>query len=187
MGCGADHEEKKTECTCATCCDEPCGPRPNPIIMALRFAAFGTGIIMALVGMIKERKFKLLGAWLGVWSVFLTIARYIICSRCEGYGQMCYSYYIGKYTSLVLPGVEGKDVGPVGIGLEAACLGSIFWIPAVAMRGDRRMLARYLAVMQLVLIGQVFHACRWCARNSTQEWKNQCPVHRTWKKALKIS
>lgn len=190
MSCGADHEENGEvimDCSCAACCEEACGPRPNLLIMTLRFAAFGLGVVMALVGMVRERKFKHLGAWLGSWAVFLSIARYIICARCEGYGKMCYSYYIGKYTSLVLPQVEGKEVGPVGIGLEAACLGSIFWIPAIAMRGDRRLLLRYLAIMQVVLIGQVFHACRWCAQNSTQEWKNACPAHRTWKKVLKIS
>ncbi len=184
---GRENDAVSTDCSRAACCAEACDPNPNPLLMALRLAAFATGLAMALVGMIRERKFKLLGAWLGTWGVFLSIARYLTCSRCDGYGKMCYSFYIGKYTSLVLPRTEGKDVGPVGIGLEAACLGAIFWIPVVAMRGDRRLLARYLAVMQLTLIGQVFHSCRWCARNSRQAWKDACPVHRTWKKVLKIS
>jgi hypothetical protein len=155
--------------------------------MALRFAAFGLGVAMALGGMIKERKFKHLGAWLGAWSVFLTVARYIVCARCEGYGKMCYSYYIGKYTSLVFPKVEGKEVGPLGFGMEAAALGTIFWVPVLALRNNRQLLTRYFVIMQLVMAGQFFHACRWCAANSTQGWKNTCPAHRTWKKILKIS
>jgi hypothetical protein len=189
MGCGAEHmreERPGTGCSCPACCEEPAGPRPNPVIMALRFASFGLGLMVAFAGMIKERKFKHLWAWLGAWSVFLTVARYIICSRCEGYGKMCHSYYIGKYTSLVLPKVEGKDVGPIGFGAEAACLGAIFWIPVLALRDNRRLLKRYLVIMQLVMFGQFFHACRWCSQNSTQEWKNRCPAHRTWKKVLGI-
>lgn len=190
MSCGAEHsehDEAAVDCSCAACCGETCGPRPNPLIMALRFAAFGLGMLIALAGMIKERKFKHLAFWLGTLGLFLTWPRYLICSRCEGYGNMCYSYYIGKYTSLVFPKVEGKDVGPLGFGMEAFCLGSLFWTPALAMRNNRELLTRYMLVMQLVLIGQFFHACRYCAANSTQEWKNVCPNHRIWKKILKIS
>jgi hypothetical protein len=190
MSCGAEHmehDEALTDCSCAACCEQPCGPRPNPLIMALRFATFGLGTLVALVGMIKERKFKHLAFWLGSWGLFLTWPRYLICARCEGHGNLCYSYYLGKYTSLLFPKVEGKDVGPLGFGMEAFCLSSISWTPALAMRDDRKLLLRYMAIMQLVLIGQFFHACRYCAANSTQEWKNVCPAHRTWKKILKIS
>ena len=156
-------------------------------IMALRFTAFGLGILVALGGMVKERKFKHLAAWLATWTLFLTWPRYLICARCEGYGNMCYSYYLGKYTSKVFPKVEGKEVGPLGFGMEAVCLTSMFWTPALALRNNRRLLTRYLVIMQLVFVGQFFHACRYCAANSTQEWKNVCPNHRFWKKALKIS
>jgi hypothetical protein len=182
MSCGEEHGEGIT-CNCdASCCEAACEPRPNTLVMAFRFASFGLGIVVALGGMIKERKFKHLAAWFGAWGLFLTIARYLICSRCEGYGKMCYSFYIGKYTSMIFPEVEGKDVGPLGFGLEALCLSSIFWTPILALRNNRKLLTRYLAIMQLVLAGQFFHACRWCAGHSTQEWKNNCPSYRTWKK-----
>jgi hypothetical protein len=170
---------------CKEACDS-CEPKPNPLIMAVRFAAFGLGAAMALGGMIRERKFKHLAAWLGAWGLFLTYPRYLICARCDGYGNMCYSYYLGKYTSMVFPRVEGKEVGPLGFTLEIICLGSIFWMPALALRDDRKLMLRYLAIMQFVGIAHFFHACRWCAANSTQEWKNKCPAHRTWKKRLGI-
>lgn len=162
-----------------------CDPAPNTLIMVLRFAAFGLGILTALGGMIKERRFKYLAAWLGIWALFLSWPRYLICSRCEGYGRRCYPYYLGKYTSMVFPGVEDKEVGRAAMALEAFCLGGISWTPALALRGDPRLLVRYLVIMQLVLAGQFFHACRWCAANSTQEWKNDCPSYRMWKKILK--
>ena len=190
MSCGAEHlehDDALVDCPCAACCEEPCGPRPNPLIMALRFAVFGLGSLVALAEMIKERKFKHLAAWLATWTLFMTWPRYLICARCEGYGNMCYSYYLGKYTSMVFPRVEGKDVGPLGFGMEVFCLSSMFWTPVLALRNNRPLLTRYLAIMQLVLAGQFFHACRYCAANSTQEWKNVCPAHRTWKKILKIT
>jgi hypothetical protein len=176
-------------CSCEGCetQDTACVPRPNPFIMALRFAAFGLGGLVAMGGMIKEKKYKHLGVWLAAWGLFLTWPRYLICARCDGYGNMCYSYYPGKYTSLLFPKVEGKEVGPLGFGMETFCLSSMFWTPALALRNNRELLTRYLALMQLVLLGQFFHACRYCAANSTQEWKNVCPAHRTWKKILKIS
>ncbi len=177
---------------CSACMDsgtgcEPGEPRPNPLIMAARFAAFVLGALAATGGMIRERKFKHLAFWLGTWALFLSWPRYLICSRCEGYGKICYPYYLGKYTSLVFPQVEGKDVGPLGFGLEAFCLSSMFWTPALALRNNRELLTRYMMIMQLVMAGQFFHACRWCAANSTQAWKNICPAHRAWKKILKIS
>ena len=189
MSCGAEHDEKSpvgTDCSCTSCCEEPCGPRPNPLIMALRFASFGLGILVALAGMIRERKFKHLAFWLGTLGLFLTWPRYLTCSRCDGYGDMCYSFYLGKYTSLLFPRVE-KDVGPLGFGMEGFCLLSMFWTPALALRNNRELFTRYMLVMQLVLFGHFFHACRWCAANSTQAWKNVCPAHRAWKKILKIS
>ncbi len=170
------------------CEDMACSgkPKPNPLIMAVRFAAFGLGVVVALSGMIKERKFKQLAVWLGAWGLFLTYARYLICARCEGYGNMCYSYYIGKYTSMILPQVEGKEVGAQGFIIEVLSLGSIFWVPILALRDNRKLMLRYFAIMQFVGIAQFFHACRWCAANSTQEWKNKCPAHRTWKKKLGV-
>ncbi len=190
MSCGVEQEKRDEAvkgCSCAGCCEESCEPRPNPLIMALRFAAFGLGGMVALTGMFREKKFKHLAAWVGTWALFLTWPRYLVCSRCEGYGKMCYPYYLGKYTSMVFPKVEGKDVGPLGFGMEGFCLLSLFWTPALALRNNRDLLTRYMLIMQLVLIGHLLHACRWCAANSTQAWKNVCPAHRTWKKILKIS
>jgi len=180
MDCCAECREADASC-------EPCEPHPNPLIMALRFAAFGLGGLVAMGGMIKERKFKHLAFWLGTWALFMSWPRYLICSRCEGYGNMCYSYYLGKYTSMVFPKVGGKEVGPLGFAMEGFCLNSMFWTPALALRNNRQLLIRYLVIMELVLLGQFFHACRYCAANSTQQWKNVCPAHRTWKKILKIS
>lgn len=157
------------------------GDRPGPLLMPLRFAAFAFAAAEAVRGMVGERKFRHLLAWLGGWALFLTWPRYLICSRCEGYGEMCRSYYLGKYTSLLYPRVEGKSVGKLGLALEILSLSAIFWVPALALRKNRKKLARYLALMQAVLLGQFFHACRWCGTHDQQEWKKVCPAYRFWR------
>jgi len=172
---------------CAVNCGEEsgiCKLNPNPLIMAFRFAAFGLGGAIALGGMLRERKYKHLAAWLGAWGLFLSWPRYLICARCDGYGNNCYSHYLGKYTSLVFPKVEGEEVGGLGFALEVLCLSGMLWTPVLALRGDRKTLFRYLAAMEVVLLGQFFHACRWCAANSDQEWKMACPNHRLWKRIV---
>jgi hypothetical protein len=155
--------------------------KPNPLLMALRLAAFGAVAGEAVRGMVSERKVRHLLAWLGGWALFLTWPRYLICSRCEGYGEMCHSYYLGKYTSLVFPRVEGRKVGVLGLSLEALSLSTIFWVPVMALWGNWKRLLRYLALMQAVLLGQFLHACRWCGTHSHEEWKAACPAHRFWR------
>ncbi len=154
---------------------------PDPLVMAARFAAFAAADAEALRGMVGERKYRHLLVWLGGWALFLTWPRYLICSRCEGYGKMCRSYYLGRYTSSVFPRVEGKRVGGAAVLLEVLCLSTIFWTPAIALRKNRVALSRYLALMQTVLLGQFFHACRWCGTHSHEGWKAVCPAHRYWK------
>lgn len=159
----------------------PDGAVPKWPMMALRFAAFAAAGAEAVQGMWMEGKFRHLLAWLGGWTLFLTWPRYLICSRCEGYGEMCRSYYLGKYTSMLFPRVEGKTVGRLALVLEVLSLSTIFWVPALALRGNRKVLAKYLALMQVVLMGQFFHACRWCGTHDRQEWKAVCPAYRFWR------
>jgi hypothetical protein len=169
------------ECGCAACAEGAFDVQPNHLIMALRFLAFGAGALVALVGLIKGGRKKELLAWLGGWGLFLTLPRYLICASCTGYGKMCYSYYLGKYTSMILPKRE-KPVPLYGLGLEGLALSTIFWAPAIGLRKDRKSLMAYLAMMQLVLVGQFLHACRYCGTHSDDEFKKFCPNHQFWRK-----
>ena len=162
---------------CGAC--EGAGPRPHPLVMGLRFLAFGAGVAAGLAGLLRNRRWRELAAWTGGWALFLSIPRYLICAGCSGYGQMCYSYYLGKYTSFIFPRRE-KEVPAVGLVLEVISLSLIFWMPALGMRSDRKGLLRYLALMQLVLAGQFFHSCRYCAAHSQDSFKSVCPAYRFW-------
>lgn len=161
-------------------CPEAFDVNPNPFIMALRFLTFGAGLAVAGAGFIRNGKKKGLLAWLGGWGLFLTIPRYLICASCSGYGKMCYSFYLGKYTSMIFPKRE-KEVPMIGLGMEVVSLSTIFWAPALAMRKDRKNLMLYLILMDMVLAGQFFHACRYCGTHADDEFKKVCPGHRFWK------
>lgn len=176
MPCGDDRDRANVATS------EAVEERPSMSVMALRFLAFLAAGYLAVAGMVRERKYRHLLTWLAGWALFLTWPRYLICSRCEGYGQMCRSYFLGKYTSLLFPRAEGKKVGPLGLSLELLSLSVMFWAPALALRRDPKALLRYLAAMQAVLLGQFFHACRWCGTRSDEAWKTVCPVHRFWKR-----
>ena len=174
MSCSLD---RVGEGGCVSC--EGSRVSPNPLVMALRLLAFGAGAAAGLAGLLRNRRWKELAAWMGGWALFLSWPRYLICASCSGYGQMCYSYYLGKYTSLVFPRRE-KEVPAFGLALEVLSLSLIFWMPAVGMRSDRKGLLRYLALMQLVLVGQFLHACRYCAAHSDDPFKRACPAYRFW-------
>ncbi len=94
---------------------------------------------------------------------------------------MCYSYYLGKYTSMIFPKRE-KPVPQIGLGMEVLSLSTIFWAPALAMRKDRKSLLTYLVLMDLVLAGQFFHACRYCGTHADDEFKKVCPAYNIWNK-----
>ncbi len=171
------------ECDCAERIEIESGiidkTRPHPLVMAARFIVMGEAFFVALREMLKERKPGFIWVWLGGWALFLTLPRYLICARCDGYGEMCYSYYLGKYTSNLFPRSSGK-VGRLGLGLEILSLSTIFWTPVFALRGSRKKLFRYLSLLNLVLAGQFFHACRYCGMHSKEEWKKVCPAFRFW-------
>ena len=162
------------ECQCAECLEHE---GPNPAVMALRFSVFGAQVMVALTGMVKERSWRVLGAWFAAIAFFLTLPRYLICCRCEGYGKKCYPLYLGKLTSLYLPKVEGKEVSPVGAGLELLTLNLMSNLPLMGLKNDKKLRNLYMLLANLTMGLQFYHACRHCARYAT-DWRKDCPSAR---------
>lgn len=162
------------ECQCAECLEHE---GPNPAMMALRLSVFGTQVMVALTGMVKERSWKVLGAWFAAIAFFLTLPRYLICCRCEGYGKKCYSLYLGKLTSLYLPKLEGKEVSPGGVGLELMALNLISNLPVLGLKNDKKLRNLYILLASLTMGLQFYHACRHCARYAT-DLRKDCPSAR---------
>ncbi len=165
-------------CDCAECI-AAFEVKPNPAIMALRFLTFAATTAAGAAGLIRGGNKKLMAAWLAGWALFLTIPRYLICASCSGYGKMCYSFYLGKYTSMILPRRE-KEVPMIGLGLEVLSLSTISLMPVLAMRKDRKNLITYLILNDLLLAGQFFHACRYCGTHAEDDFKKFCPNYRFW-------
>ena len=158
-------------CQCTECAEHG---GPNPTIMKARFGIFGLQFLVAFVGLIKERSWGALAALIAAFSFFATVPRTLICCRCEGYGNMCYSLYLGKITSMYLPKIEDKEVSMFGAGLEAITLGIIVNAPAIGLRKNKKYLIPYLLLASLTFWTQFGHACRHCAQNAT-DWKQDCP------------
>lgn len=158
-------------CGCAEC-NEHEGPNPN--IMKMRFFFVGMQVLIAVVGLIKERSWKALIAFFGALGLFATIPRMLICARCDGYGKDCYSLYLGKITSMYLPKGESPVSFSVGVPLEVACLATFANAPAVGLRHNRKLLALYLLFSNLTVFSQFAHACKHCGRYAT-DWRKDCP------------
>jgi hypothetical protein len=163
-------------CECVECSEYG---GPNTKVMMFRFFVAGMQILIALVGMIKERSWKSLAAFFGAFALFATVPRTLICCRCEGYGNKCYSLYMGKITSMYLPKSEGKEMDVKwGAGLELLSLATIANAPAIGLRKNKKLLALYLLFSNLTVAMQFFHSCRHCAQNAT-DWRKDCPSAKT--------
>lgn len=163
-------------CECVECTEYG---GPDPKIMAIRFSVFGLQFLVALVGMIKARSWKSLLAFLGGFALFATVPRKMICARCDGYGNKCYSLYMGKITSMYLPKVEGKEVDmKVGAGLELLSLGTISNAPVIGLWHNKKLLAFYMLLSTITMASQFAHSCRHCAQNAT-DWRKDCPSAKT--------
>jgi len=161
-------------CECAECVEYG---GPNPTIMKIRVGAILGEIAVALYGLVKERSWKALGAFVGSGIFFWTLPRYLICARCENYGKDCYSLYMGKLTSKIWSKKEG-EVGKIGMTLEAVTLGTFAYAPALGLLKNRKLLALYSFFLNITLMTQFLHACRHCA-SYAEGWRADCPSART--------
>lgn len=148
---------------------------PNPRFMLFRVMVLLAQFFTAVVGLVRERSWKALAVTIGALAFFFTVPRYLICARCESYGENCYSLYLGKVTSMYLPKVDGKETSPVGAFMEFMTLSTLANAPAVGLRHNRRLLALYLLLANMTLVMQFSHACRHCSEFATG-WKKKCPA-----------
>lgn len=166
-------------CGCVECTEHG---GPDPKIMYLRFFFIGMQVLIAVAGMIKERSWKSLLAFSGAFAVFATVPRRLICARCDNYGKMCYSLYLGKITSMYLPKGEGDVDFRVGVPLEALCLATITNAPVIGLWRNKKLLLLYMLFANLTGAFQFSHACKHCGQYAS-DWRSDCP---SAKLALKV-
>ena len=142
---------RKVDCNCSECVEFE---GPNPKLMTApvhrHHRADGSGSLRHGEGALVEGAQGVAGGG----CAFLDRPRYLVCARCDGYGKNCYSLYLGRITSKYLPKVEGKErPGIAGILLEILALSTISNAPAVGMRRNRKLLALYMLLASLTLMG----------------------------------
>lgn len=166
----------ETSCSCQECVEYG---GPSPKFMMVKFLVLGAQTAVALYGLVKERSWKALAAYFAGFTLFWTFARALTCARCDHYGRLCYSYYLGRATSMLHPKREG-DIGPLGMGLEITALSLLGVAPAIGLLKNKRLLALYQLFATATLVMHFSHACRHCGLYAdADEWRGQCPAAKT--------
>lgn len=165
-------DEALTTCSCAECQKHG---GPNPAIMNFRIAVFFLQYIYAAYALIKAKSWKSLGVTFGALGFFIPL-RYLVCARCQGYGKDCYSLYLGKLTSKLMPKVENKKIGTSSVILEVLTLYLIFMGPIFGLLKRFKLLIPYTWLMGVTGGSQFLHACRHCGLNAQEgTWQSKCP------------
>ncbi len=158
---------------------------PEPNRGQMRFM-IGSAIAYLLYGgyLVARRKPALLVLWGAALVCWFTLCKYLICTRCEKYGQACDFFYLGKLASLMFKPQPDRSLDTAGIIAEGTSAAVLQLLPAVVAIGDRKRLVRYLLLLLTGHFIQLYVCCRRCVRHSTDPWKEStCP---SYKQALKF-
>jgi len=153
-------------------------PEPDPGQMKF---LIGSGIAYVAYGgyVVARRHPRWLPLWLAALATWFTLCKYLICTRCERYGEACDFYYLGKWAARMFEPQPGRTLDKAGIAAEGGSVAVLQLLPIAASLGNVRMLLRYLV---LFLVGQfalLFVCCRKCIRYSTDPWKREtCPSYK---------
>lgn len=151
--------------------------------IALESAA-GTAMLASGAYFVARYRRKLLPLWLAGFVSWFTLCKYLICTRCERYGQRCEFYCLGKYAARLFPAQPGKSLDTAGIIAEGASAGTLYFLPLLAVTGKPRRLLSYSAVLLAALLAQFFVSCRRCALTASTPWKATCPNYRLARKVF---
>jgi hypothetical protein len=125
---------------------------------------------------------KLLPFWLAAFVAWFTLCKYLICTRCERYGQRCEFYCLGKYAARLFPAQPGKSLDAAGIIAEGASAGTLYFLPLLAATGKPSRFLSYAAVLKVALLSQFLVSCRRCVLTATTPWKATCPNYKLARK-----
>lgn len=171
----------KTGCGCGCGCEgEPSADWPEPDKGQMKFL-IGSGIAYVAYGgyVVARRRPKWLPVWLAALVTWFTLCKYLICTRCERYGEACDFYYLGKWAARLFERQADRTLDTAGILAEGGSAAVLQLLPVMASIGKWRMMLRYLF---LLLVGQyalLSVCCRKCIRYSTDPWKRKtCPSYR---------
>ncbi|MBN2168492.1 MAG: hypothetical protein JW738_04550 [Actinobacteria bacterium] len=165
--------DPRINCECKEC-QEYSGP--DPTIMRFRLFLFAAQYVYAAVALMLAKSWKSLTVTFGALAFFFPL-RYIVCARCQNYGKNCYSLYLGRITSMMMPKVEGKEIGPVSFILEVVTLYLITMGPVFGLMRKFKLLVPYMGLLSGTLGLQFMHSCRHCGLYAKEgTWQSKCPA-----------
>lgn len=121
---------------------------------------------------------KLFPLWAAATISWFTLCKYLICTRCEHYGEKCEFYSLGILAARMFPAQPDRTLTQAGYTAEALSAGGMLLLPFTAAWGDRRRLSAYAALVASQWTTQLIVSCRHCARTATTPWKARCPTYK---------
>jgi len=170
-------EENARPCGCS-CGDTECRPAQDKD--AMRFL-IGSGVAMLAYGgsVVARRRPKWLPLWLAALATWFTLCKYLICARCEYYGEACDFYYLGKFAAKMFERQPDRTLDTAGIVAEGSSVAVLQFVPAIAALGKWRMFFTFLALLGINQAAQLQICCRRCIQYSTDPWKRDtCPSYK---------
>lgn len=153
---------------------------PEPDRGRMRFL-IGAGIAQVGYGgyVVARRRPKWFPIWLAALVIWFTLCKYLICTRCERYGEACDFYYLGKWAARLFPPQPDKTLDTAGIIAEGGSAAVLQFLPVAAALRKPGLLVRYLVVLAVGQGAQLSICCRRCVAHSTDTWKRDtCPSYK---------
>jgi len=173
-------EEAKAVCGCG--CE---GEWPEPDPGRMKFL-IGSGIASTAFGgyVVARRRPKWLPLWLAALVTWFTLCKYLICTRCERYGEACDFYYLGKWAARLFERQPDRTLDTAGILAEGGSVAVLQYMPMLAAIRKPRLLLSYLVLFALSQWSLLSICCRKCIAYSKDPWKAKyCP---SYKQAQKL-
>ncbi len=141
----------------------------------------GGGIWMLACGgwVVSRTRPRWLPLWIAALVTWFTACKYLICTRCEYYGEACDFYHLGRLAARMFERQPGRALDTAGIIAEGGSVAVLEFLPIVAALADRRRLLLFLSALLLNQGTQLSVCCRRCVRKSTDPWKSEtCPSYK---------
>lgn len=161
-------------------CGGKCGCERAERPGAMRFL-IGSGVWMLACGgwVVARTRPRWFPLWLAALTTWFTVCKYLICTRCEYYGEACDFYQLGRLAARMFERQPGRTLDAAGKAAEGASVAVLQLLPVAAAARNRRRLLFFLAALLLNQGTQLAVCCRNCVRESTDPWKAQtCPSYR---------
>jgi len=163
------------------------GEWPEPDKGQMRFL-IGSNIAYLVFGcyVIVRRRPRWLPVWLAALVTWFTLCKYLICTRCERYGEACDFYYLGKWAARLFKPQPDKTLDTAGIVAEGSSVAVLQLMPIAAAFGRWRMMLLYLAMLAVGHGAQLSICCRRCIQYSQDPWKRDtCPSYKQAQRLFK--